>query len=99
LLEGALDAGVLPREPVPFGREPLEVRAQRRGVVAVAGQHLGDRRDPEAQVAQQQHPLQPHERVGVGTVAFALLIGPMVNVTLPLLRVPEADTVREEVTV
>ena len=28
--------------------------------------------------------------VGVGTVAFALLIGPMVNVTLPLLRVPEA---------
>ena len=26
--------------------------------------------------------------VGVGTVAFALLIGPMVNVTLPLLRVP-----------
>lgn len=28
--------------------------------------------------------------VGLGTVAFALLIGPMVNVTLPLLRVPEA---------
>ena len=28
--------------------------------------------------------------VGVGTVAFALLIGPMVNVTLPLLQVPEA---------
>ncbi|GAB3139839.1 membrane protein YczE [Marisediminicola antarctica] len=28
--------------------------------------------------------------VGVGTVAFALLIGPMVNVTLPLLRVPGA---------
>lgn len=28
--------------------------------------------------------------VGVGTVAFAVLIGPMVNVTLPLLRVPEA---------
>ena len=27
--------------------------------------------------------------VGVGTVAFALLIGPMVNVTLPLVRVPE----------
>ena len=27
--------------------------------------------------------------VGLGTVAFALLIGPMVNVTLPLLRVPE----------
>lgn len=26
---------------------------------------------------------------GVGTVAFALLIGPIVNVTLPLLRVPE----------
>ena len=26
--------------------------------------------------------------VGFGTVAFALLIGPMVNVTLPLLRVP-----------
>jgi uncharacterized membrane protein YczE len=28
--------------------------------------------------------------VGVGTVAFALLIGPMVDVTLPVLRVPEA---------
>lgn len=27
--------------------------------------------------------------VGLGTVAFALLIGPMVGVTLPLLRVPE----------
>lgn len=27
--------------------------------------------------------------VGVGTVAFALLIGPMVGVTLPRLRVPE----------
>jgi uncharacterized membrane protein YczE len=26
---------------------------------------------------------------GIGTLAFALLIGPMVNVTLPLLRVPE----------
>jgi uncharacterized membrane protein YczE len=28
--------------------------------------------------------------VGVGTLAFALLIGPMAGVTLPLLRVPEA---------
>jgi uncharacterized membrane protein YczE len=28
-------------------------------------------------------------QVGLGTLAFALLIGPMVNVTLPLLRVPE----------
>ena len=28
--------------------------------------------------------------VGVGTLAFALLIGPMVNVTLPLLLVPAA---------
>lgn len=27
--------------------------------------------------------------VGIGTLAFALLIGPMVNLTLPLLRVPE----------
>jgi uncharacterized membrane protein YczE len=27
-------------------------------------------------------------QVGIGTVAFALLIGPMVNLTLPLLRVP-----------
>jgi uncharacterized membrane protein YczE len=27
--------------------------------------------------------------VGIGTVAFALLIGPIANVTLPLLRVPE----------
>jgi uncharacterized membrane protein YczE len=27
-------------------------------------------------------------QVGIGTVAFALLIGPMVNVTLPLLAVP-----------
>lgn len=29
---------------------------------------------------------------GVGTVAFALLIGPLVNITLPLLRVPERGT-------
>ena len=28
--------------------------------------------------------------VGVGTVLFALLIGPMVNVTIPLLTVPIA---------
>ena len=28
--------------------------------------------------------------VGLGTLAFALLIGPMVGVTLPLLRIPEA---------
>jgi uncharacterized membrane protein YczE len=31
-------------------------------------------------------------QLGVGTLAFALLIGPMVNVTLPLLRVPEPTT-------
>ncbi|AYF99451.1 hypothetical protein D7I47_05155 [Protaetiibacter intestinalis] len=29
-------------------------------------------------------------QVGIGTVAFALLIGPMVGVTLPFFRVPEA---------
>ncbi len=29
-------------------------------------------------------------QVGIGTLAFALLVGPMVGVTLPLLRVPEA---------
>ena len=29
--------------------------------------------------------------VGVGTLAFALLIGPMVGITLPWLRVPEAQ--------
>jgi uncharacterized membrane protein YczE len=29
---------------------------------------------------------------GIGTVAFALLIGPMVQVTLPLFRVPERVT-------
>ena len=28
--------------------------------------------------------------VGIGTLAFALLVGPMVNLTMPLLRVPEA---------
>lgn len=40
--------------------------------------------------------------VGIGTLAFALLIGPMVGVTMPLLRVPERTTdeptPREEVT-
>ena len=30
--------------------------------------------------------------VGIGTLAFALLIGPIVNVTLPLLRVPGGAT-------
>jgi uncharacterized membrane protein YczE len=32
---------------------------------------------------------------GPGTVAFALLIGPLVNITLPLLTVPPAGTKRE----
>lgn len=37
--------------------------------------------------------------VGVGTLAFALLIGPMVNVTIPLLMVPAAiEKTPEEVT-
>jgi uncharacterized membrane protein YczE len=34
--------------------------------------------------------------VGLGTLAFALLIGPMVNVTLPLLRVPGGATLSPE---
>lgn len=33
-------------------------------------------------------------QVGIGTVAFALLIGPMVGLTLPFLRVPEASAPR-----
>lgn len=42
-------------------------------------------------------------QVGIGTLAFALLIGPMVGVTLPFFRVPEAPAARatasgEEVT-
>ncbi len=32
--------------------------------------------------------------VGLGTIAFALLIGPMVGVTLPRLRVPEAQPLK-----
>jgi len=35
-------------------------------------------------------------QVGVGTLAFALLIGPMVNITLPLLRVPGGATLSPE---
>lgn len=36
--------------------------------------------------------------VGIGTLAFAVLIGPMVNVTIPLLMVPAAvERPREEV--
>ena len=31
--------------------------------------------------------------VGIGTLAFALLIGPIANVTIPLLRVPEPTAV------
>ena len=37
--------------------------------------------------------------VGIGTLAFALLIGPIANVTLPLLRVPRsvrAETPRRQ---
>lgn len=34
--------------------------------------------------------------VGVGTLAFAVLIGPMVNVTMPLLRVPDRARVEAE---
>jgi len=33
--------------------------------------------------------------VGLGTLAFALLIGPMVNVTMPLLLVPAAVTAQQ----
>jgi uncharacterized membrane protein YczE len=33
--------------------------------------------------------------VGFGTVAFALLIGPMVNLTIPWLRVPEAVVIED----
>jgi len=35
-------------------------------------------------------------QVGIGTLAFALLIGPLVNVTLPLLRVPGGATLSPE---
>ncbi len=35
--------------------------------------------------------------VGIGTVAFALLVGPMVGVTLPLLRVPDVAPAPEVV--
>ena len=33
--------------------------------------------------------------VGLGTLAFALLIGPMVNITIPRLMVPAAVTTPE----
>jgi len=33
--------------------------------------------------------------VGFGTLAFALLIGPLVNITIPLLRVPLAEAPKE----
>jgi len=33
---------------------------------------------------------------GIGTIAFALLIGPMVGVTLPLLRIPEVGAPTEQ---
>ena len=33
---------------------------------------------------------------GIGTIAFAFLIGPMVGVTLPLLRIPEAAAPTEQ---
>jgi len=36
-------------------------------------------------------------QLGIGTVAFALLIGPMVGVTLPLFRVPDAPATAGEV--
>lgn len=35
-------------------------------------------------------------QVGIGTLAFALLIGPIVNVTLPLLRVPGGPLVESK---
>ena len=34
---------------------------------------------------------------GIGTILFALLIGPMVGVTLPLLRVPETPVASDQV--
>jgi uncharacterized membrane protein YczE len=33
--------------------------------------------------------------VGFGTLAFALLVGPLVHVTMPLLRVPESPATPE----
>jgi uncharacterized membrane protein YczE len=36
-------------------------------------------------------------QVGIGTLAFALLIGPLVNITLPLLRVPGGAALSPEV--
>ncbi len=30
--------------------------------------------------------------VGIGTLAFALLVGPLVHITMPILRVPDAPT-------
>lgn len=36
--------------------------------------------------------------VGIGTIAFALLIGPMCNLTIPLLRVPLKEKDKELVT-
>ena len=35
-------------------------------------------------------------QVGIGTLAFALLIGPLVNLTIPWLKVPEKSKVPEE---
>jgi uncharacterized membrane protein YczE len=33
--------------------------------------------------------------VGIGTLAFALLVGPLVHIAMPILRVPEAPTTPE----
>ena len=73
--EGVLDCRHLTRQPVLFVPQQLQMSRQRRSLVHLAVQHLADLRQPEAELAQQQHPLEPHQGIGV-VVAVAVRADP-----------------------
>jgi hypothetical protein len=64
-VDGPFDGGDAAGEPPLLLPQPGEVAAQRRRLVGLPVEHVADVREAEPQVAQQQDPLQAHERVGV----------------------------------
>jgi hypothetical protein len=59
--QGRLDRLDLPPDPLAFPLQQLEVGAKRRGTVLLSVEDLGDGRKAEAEVTQEQDPLQAHE--------------------------------------
>ena len=60
--DGGFDRRDLTGEPVLLLTQPREVALEGALFGGLARQHLGDLRQPEPELAQQQDALQPHER-------------------------------------